>query len=116
MCPITDEPKLIDFSDTHVLEFELNLKQMALMSVIKNNLDTSVLPHALQYVFFLFPFDHPFFAVCESIFEVRHNLVSKHSLSLYTVITIIAFVIFRRWDIRMMTTANNISRPLNNTG
>lgn len=41
--------KLTDYSDTHVLDFEPNLKTLCLMAVIENNLDqTTYLPKEIR--------------------------------------------------------------------
>lgn len=42
--------KLFDYSDTHVFDFEPNLKTLCLMSVIENNLDQTYLPPGIRYV------------------------------------------------------------------
>lgn len=47
----TQEQKLIDYSDTHVLDFEPNLKRLSTLAVIENNIDPSMLPYAIQCVF-----------------------------------------------------------------
>lgn len=39
---------LWDYNDLHVLDFEPTLKTLAIMSVLKHNLDTSVLPQNLK--------------------------------------------------------------------
>lgn len=44
----TDSERLIDYSDTHVLDFEPNLKRMSTLAVLQNNIDQSVLPRAIQ--------------------------------------------------------------------
>lgn len=44
--------KLFDYSDTHVLDFEPNLKTLSLMAVIENNLDQTYLPQNIRYVGF----------------------------------------------------------------
>lgn len=44
--------KLFDYSDTHVLDFEPNLKTLCLMSVIENNLDQTYLPQDIRYAKF----------------------------------------------------------------
>lgn len=41
-------PKLFDYSDTHVLDFEPNLKTLCLMSVIENGLDQTFLPQDIR--------------------------------------------------------------------
>lgn len=41
-------PKLFDYSDTHVLDFEPNLKTLCLMAVIENKLDQSYLPQNIK--------------------------------------------------------------------
>lgn len=45
-------PKLFDYSDTHVLDFEPNLKTLCLMAVIENNLDQTFLPQDIRSVHF----------------------------------------------------------------
>lgn len=41
-------PKLFDYSDTHVLDFEPNLKTLCLMAVIENKLDQTYLPQNIK--------------------------------------------------------------------
>lgn len=41
--------KLFDYSDTHVLDFEPNLKTLCLMAVIENNLDQTYLPQDIRW-------------------------------------------------------------------
>lgn len=43
--------KLIDYSDTHVFDFDPTLKTLCLMSVLENNLDQSYLPPGVRLVF-----------------------------------------------------------------
>lgn len=39
---------LMDYNDTHVLDFEPNLKTICIMSVIENNLDQTWLPQEIR--------------------------------------------------------------------
>lgn len=66
--PQDPRPSLVDYNDTHVLDFFPTLKTLAMMSVIENNLPQIWLPQGI------------------------------------------------RWDIRMLTQSNSISRPLNSMG
>lgn len=66
--PLDLRPSLVDYNDTHVLDFFPTLKTLAIMTVIENNLDQTWLPQGI------------------------------------------------RWDIRMLTQPNSISRPLNHLG
>lgn len=40
----------MDYDDTHVLDFEPNLKTLCIMSVIENNLDQTWLPQEIRYM------------------------------------------------------------------
>lgn len=44
----TNGQRLFDYSDTHVFDFDPNLKTLCLMSVIENNLDQSCLPPGIR--------------------------------------------------------------------
>lgn len=42
------DPQLLDYNDVHVLDFEPSLKTLAMMTVMKHNLDMSDLPHNVR--------------------------------------------------------------------
>ena len=46
----SNPPKLMDYDDTHVLDFNPNLKTLCVMAVIENNLDMYGLPQAIRQV------------------------------------------------------------------
>lgn len=42
-------PQLIDYNDTHVLDFQPSLKTLCIFTVVQNNLNQSELPHDILY-------------------------------------------------------------------
>jgi hypothetical protein len=46
---IGSPPQLIDYNDTHVLDFQPSLKTLCIFTVVQNNLNQSELPHDILY-------------------------------------------------------------------
>lgn len=46
---MTTTTQLIDYNDTHVLDFAPSLKTLSILTVVKYNLDQSVLPDGLRF-------------------------------------------------------------------
>lgn len=80
-------PLLLDYSDIHVFDFEPTLKTLAIRAVLDYDIDQSLLPQCIRYMFILY------------IYRLQTDFSLKF-----------------RSEIRSMTMSNTISRPLNSTG